>query len=128
MPFHLNRTELIGRLGHETDLHFTPEGQAVTHCSVATDRPARTGEQAGADWHQIVCWGKLAEFVGQHLHKGRLIFVAGRLTYRSWEGRDGQKRRTAEIVASQVILLDRRPDAEPDAAAGAEDPEDELPF
>lgn len=52
------RTELIGRLGHEPELRFTPEGQAVTHCSVATDRPAKTGEQAGADWHQVVCWGK----------------------------------------------------------------------
>ena len=128
MPFDLNRTEIIGRLGHDPELRFTPEGQAVTRCSVATDRPARTGEQAGADWHRVVCWGKLAEFAGQHLQKGRLVFVAGRLTYRSWEGRDGKSRHAAEIVANQVILLDRRPEAGPDTEAGAGEASDDLPF
>jgi single-strand DNA-binding protein len=116
MPFPLNRTELIGRLGRDAELRHTPDGQPVTGFSVATDRPAQAGAEPETDWHQIVCWGSLAEFAGQYLAKGRLVFVAGRLTYKSWEGRDGQKRRTAEIIASELILLDRRPDTEPEGS------------
>jgi single-strand DNA-binding protein len=84
----------------------------------------------------VVCWDKLAEFAGQYLAKGRLVFVAGRLGYRIWEGRDGQKRRAAEVTATELILLDRRPAPEPhEEAATVEgsvsegtDPDDELPF
>ena len=139
MPYSLNRVELIGRLGQDPNMRFTTAGQAVTRLSLATDRPSRAGGETGTDWHQIVCWDKLAEFAGQHLSKGRLIFVAGRLSYRTWEGRDGQTRRAAEVTATQIILLDRRPSAgtpgSPDEAGSgvdsvAEDeaPEDDLPF
>ncbi|MCL5108039.1 MAG: single-stranded DNA-binding protein [Chloroflexi bacterium] len=125
MSFSLNRAELIGRLGQDPEMRFTPEGQAVTKFSLATDRPVKAGAQPETDWHQIVCWRKLAEFAGQYLSKGRLVFVAGRLTYRSWEGKDGLKHYRTEIVASEVVLLDRRPesDAQPSARA-----EDDLPF
>lgn len=126
MPFSLNRTELIGRLGRDPDMRFTPDGQAVTKFSLATDRPAKAGEEPLTDWHQVVCWRKLAEFAGQYLAKGRLVFVAGRLTYRSWEDKEGQKHRATEILASEVIVLDRRPEAETqEASAGGED---DLPF
>lgn len=126
MPFSLSRAELIGRLGRDPDMRFTPDGQAVTRFSLATDRPTKPGAQPETDWHQIVCWGKLAEFAGQYLVKGRLVFVAGRLTYRSWEGQDGQRRRATEIVARELILLDRRPESEiqePD-----EEGADDVPF
>ena len=126
MAFSLNRVHLIGRLGREPDLRYTPEGQALTRFSLATDRPTRLGGQSEADWHQIVCWGKLAEFAGQYLAKGRLVFVAGRLTYRTWEGRDGQTRRTTEIVANELILLDRRPETEPQEPEAEGD--DDVPF
>src|SRR5207302_2236331 len=108
-------TYLIGRLGHEPELRYTADSQAVAKLSLATDRRTRPGAEPETDWHQIVCWGKLAEFAGQYLAKGRLVFVAGRLTYRSWEGRDGQTRRAAEIVVSELILLDRNPDGPGDA-------------
>ncbi len=127
MPFNLNRVELIGRLGHDPDTRFTSDGQAITRFSLATDRPARSDEEPVTDWHQIVCWRKLAELAGQYLGKGRLVFVAGRLTYRSWEDREGQRRRATEIIATELIPLDRRPEA----AAGeqpAEAADDELPF
>lgn len=127
MPFNLNRTELIGRVGHHPELRFMPDGQAVTHCSIATDRPAKPGAEPETDWHQVVCWGKLAEFAGQYLAKGRLVFIAGRLTYRSWEGRGGQKRRAAEILASEVILLDRKAEGAVEAPADESAGED-LPF
>ena len=138
MPYSLNRVELIGRLGQDPNLRFTTAGQAVTRISLATDRPSRTGSESGTDWHQIVCWDKLAEFAGQHLAKGRLIFVAGRLSYRTWEGRDGQHRRAAEVTATEIILLDRRPSPDasaaqdepdsPSSSAEADEPEDDLPF
>ena len=136
MAFTVNRVFLIGRLGQEPEMRYTPGGQAVTKFSVATDRPTKPGAERETDWHQIICWGKLAEFAGQYLAKGRLVFVAGRVSYRSWEGRDGQRRRAAEIVASEVNPLDYRPDvgsreAEPAVASvpGQErGPDDDIPF
>ena len=122
----LNRTELIGRLGRQPDMRYTAEGHCVTKFSLATNRPVRAGADPETDWHQIVCWGRLAEVAGEYLDKGRLVYLAGRLAYRSWEGQDGQTRRATEIVASELILLDRRPDTETREAGGETD--DDLPF
>ena len=127
MPFSLNRTELIGRLGQDPETRFTPEGQAVSKFSLATDRPAKPGTQSEPDWHSIVCWQKLAEFAGEYLTKGRLVFVAGRLAYRSWEGKDGQKHRATEIVAAELIPLDRKPNGDLHVVDGGDD-EADLPF
>ena len=134
MASSVNRVFLIGRLGHDPEMRYTPEGQAVTKFSLATDRPAKPGAERETDWHQVVCWGKVAEFAGQYLTKGRLVFVGGRISYRAWEGRDGQKRRAVEIVAGEVSALDHRPDtgqpAADDAAPHSQerDPDDDLPF
>jgi len=127
MSFSFNCTELIGRLGQDPEMRYTPEGQAVSKFSLATDRPAKPGTQSEPDWHSVVCWQKLAEFAGQHLTKGRLVFVAGRLTYRSWEGKDGQRHRATEIVASELIPLDRKPNGELRVVGGMDD-EADLPF
>ena len=136
MPFSFNRVELIGRLGQDADMRFTATGPAIARFSLATDRPSRPGSESETDWHQIVCWEKLAEFAGQHLVKGRLVFVAGRLSYRSWAGRDGQRRRAVEVTASEIILLDRRPptdsqsETDPASPSAPEEdgPEDDVPF
>jgi single-strand DNA-binding protein len=127
---------LIGRLGQDPEVRYTPEGEALARFSLATDRPTAPGGVREADWHAIVCRGKVAEFVSAYLGKGRLVFVAGRLTYRTWEGRDGQRRRTAEVVASEVVPLDRRPEggpaqpehAEAPAAGESAIPGEALPF
>jgi single-strand DNA-binding protein len=119
-------TYLIGRLGREPELRYTADGQCVTTFRLATNRPVRAGADPETDWHRVVCWGKLGEIAGQYLDKGRLVFVAGRLAYRSWESQDGQQRRATEIVASELILLDRRPDAE--SRAADDDADDDLPF
>ena len=113
----LNRVVLIGRLGRAPELRYTPDGQAVATLSLATDRPARPGADAEPDWHRVVLWGALAETAMQHLDKGRLVCVSGRLTYRRWE-KDGQPHRTAEVVAAELVLLDRRPDAGSDRSPG----------
>jgi len=127
MSFSLNRIELIGRLGQDPEMRYTPDGQAVSKFSLATDRPAKPGTQSDPDWHSVVCWQKLAEFAQQHLTKGRLVFVAGRLTYRSWEGKDGQRHRATEIVATELIPLDRKPNGELRVVGGMDD-EADLPF
>ena len=120
MGFSVNRAELIGRLGRDPDMRYTPEGHVVTKFSVATDRPTKPGAEPETDWHQVVCWGPVAEFAGQYLGKGRLVYIAGRITYRSWDGKDGQKRYATEIVASEVIALDRRPESSTTEAASDE--------
>lgn len=126
MPFQLNRVELIGRLGRDAELRYTADGTAVATFNLATDRPKRADVEPQTDWHRIVAWRKLGEFAGEYLTKGRLVFVAGRLTYRDFEGRDGAKRRAAEIIATEIILLDRRPETAPPEPIPASD--DAIPF
>lgn len=122
MAYSINRVELIGRLGRDVELRYTPDGHAVANLSLATDRPTKPDAERETDWHRVVCWGQTAEFCGEYLGKGRLVFVAGRLTYRKWEDKDGQKRITTEIIASEVMALDRRPDAPPADPPPAEPP------
>jgi single-strand DNA-binding protein len=108
---------LVGRVRHDAEVRYLPDGQARTRFSLATDRPARAGAEAQEDWHQVVCWGPLAEFACEHLTKGRLVCVVGRIAYRSYD-RDGQTHHVAEVIAHDVTLLDRRPaGAEEDPAA-----------
>ena len=104
----VNRVVLVGRLGHDPDMRYLPEGQARTRFSLATDRPTRAGTPPETDWHQVVCWERLAEFAVEHLAKGRLVCVTGRVAYRTFE-RDGHRQRVTEIIASEVVPLDRRP-------------------
>jgi len=124
MAFTFNRVELIGHVGKAPDVRLNPTGEAMARFSVATDRPAKPGAESETDWHQVVCFGRLGEFVGQHVAKGRLVFVAGRLSYWSYEGRDGETRRRAEVVATDVILLDWRPANPADPGSIASDDED----
>ncbi len=110
----LNKVMLIGRLTRDPEMRYTPSGQPVTSFSIATNRwSGGDGERKEtADFHNIVAWniGKrtLAETTAQYLKKGSLVYVEGRLQTRSWEGQDGQKRRTTEVVANDVQFLDSR--------------------
>lgn len=106
----LNRAELIGNLTADPELRSTTSGQQVASFSIATNRSwtnAQGEKQEQADYHNIVAWGKLAELCSQYLGKGRKVFVEGRLQTRDWEGQDGVKRYRTEIVANEVIFLDR---------------------
>ena len=105
----LNRVMLIGNLGKDPEMRFTANGSAVTNFSLAVNRSFKTTEgerREEAEWFTVVCWNQLAELVGQHLHKGRKVYVEGRLQTRSWDGPDGQKRYRTEVVANQVLFLD----------------------
>jgi single-strand DNA-binding protein len=103
----VNHIVLIGRLTRDPELRYTPNGVAVTHFTLAVDR--RFTNQAGereADFIPIVTWQKLAENCANHLRKGRLVAVEGRLQIRSYEAQDGQRRRVAEVIAGNVQFLE----------------------
>ena len=117
MAASVNRVVLVGRSGHDADLRYLPDGEARTRFSLATKRPARAGTEPETDWHQVVCWGRLAELACEHVLKGRLVCVTGRLSYRTYQ-RDGQTRRVTEVIANEVVLLDRPPAAAEVVAAG----------
>lgn len=104
----LNTIVLIGRLVRDPELRYTPNGVAVANFTIAVDRPFtnQQGERE-ADFIDIVVWRRQAETVAQHLQKGRLVAVEGRLQIRSYETSDGQRRRVAEVVANTVRFLDR---------------------
>jgi single-strand DNA-binding protein len=106
-----NRVELIGNLTRDPEMRYTPQGTAVATFSLATNRTYNTpdGERKEeVDFHRCVAWGKLAELCQQLLKKGTKTFVSGRLQNREWEGQDGQKRQTTEIVIEDMILLTSR--------------------
>lgn len=131
----MNKFIGIGRLTRDPELRYTPEGTAVTSFTIAVDQPFtnQQGERK-ADFIDCIAWRKLGETVGNHLRKGRLVAVDGRLQIRSYEAQDGSRRRVAEIVANNVQFLDapkgeRAKEAVPVGAGDSElELPDDLPF
>ncbi len=108
----LNRAQIIGNLTRDPESRSTPTGQTVCSFSIATTYSYKdaTGQKVEKpEYHSIVAWGKLAEICTQYLAKGRKVYAEGRLQTREWTSQDGQKRTRTEIVAENVILLDRAP-------------------
>lgn len=107
----LNRATIIGNLTRDPESRLTPTGQNVAQFGVATNRSwtnKATGQkQEDVEFHNVVVWGKLAEICSQYLGKGRKVYVEGRLKTREWVGQDGVKRSRTEIIADNVIMLDR---------------------
>jgi single-strand DNA-binding protein len=107
----LNKVMLIGNVGNDPEMRFTPSGNPVTSFRIATNRVFSTPEgekKQETDWFTVVAWNKLAEQCNQFLNKGKLVYVEGRLRNRSWEGTDGQKHFRTEVIASRVTFLDRQ--------------------
>ena len=106
----LNKVMLIGNLGADPEIRYTPSGAAVANFRMATKDQwtNKEGEkQERTEWHRIVAWRKLGEICGEYLHKGSLVYIEGGLQTRAWEDRDGNKRYTTEIVAWRMQMLDR---------------------
>ncbi|MDE2753568.1 MAG: single-stranded DNA-binding protein [Gemmatimonadota bacterium] len=101
----VNKVELLGRVGTEPEMQYTPGGTPVTKLRLATDRYRKDAEDE-TDWHNLVVWGGTAEAVNEYVAKGQRIYVAGRLVQNSWEGDDGQRRHRTEIHSSEVVFLD----------------------
>jgi len=115
----VNKVILVGRLGRDPETRYTSGGQAVANFSIATDESYkdRNGErQKRTEWHKIVVWGKQAEIAQQYLKKGSLVFIEGRIQSREWQDKEGQKRTSFEIVATNFRMLGGRADG---MAAGA---------
>jgi single-strand DNA-binding protein len=110
----VNKVILIGHLGADPEIRYTPSGQPVANFRLATSESwnDKQGQrQERTEWHRIVAWGKLAELCGEYLAKGRQVYVEGRLQTRQWEDRDGNKRTTTEIQANQITFLGSRADS-----------------
>lgn len=110
----VNKVILVGNLGSDPQVRYTPSGQAVANFNIATSE--RFNNKAGekeerTEWHRIVAWGKLAEICQQYLKKGKQVYIEGRLQTRQWEDQQGQKRQTTEIVAQTMQMLGRAGEA-----------------
>ncbi|MFB0517675.1 MAG: single-stranded DNA-binding protein [Acidobacteriota bacterium] len=132
----VNKVILLGRLGKDPELKYIPSGAPVANFSIATDEvwiDRNSEKQKRTEWHRIVAWGKLAEFCGEYLSKGRLLYVEGRLRSRTWEDRNGNQRTTTEVNATDIVLLGRRPEeapeeAQPEAPEEGEITDEDIPF
>lgn len=131
----INKSILVGFVGADPEVRFTSTGRKLSNLRLATSRrwtnkDGTKGEET--TWHRVVAWGKLAEIVEKYVTKGRQVYVEGRISNRSYETDDGQKRYITEVVAEQVTLLGKRPqsddsppvDDEPKSSSMA----DEIPF
>jgi single-strand DNA-binding protein len=131
----LNKVMIIGNVGADPEMRFTPSGHPVTSFSVATNRKYDSPEgerKEETEWFRVVAWDKLAESCNQFLSKGRLVYVEGRLQTRTWDGQDGQKHYKTEVIANRVTPLDKRPAAAGEPATAVEGTgdisPDDIPF
>jgi single-strand DNA-binding protein len=135
----LNKVQIIGYLGKDPEMRYTPSGKPVTTFSVAVSRSwsSTDGERHNeTEWFNVVAWSNLAETCKQYLSKGQRVYVEGRLQTRRWDDKEGQKHTSVEIVAGEMIMLDRRDannnhtqdaDVVP-SDSGSAAAEDEFPF
>jgi single-strand DNA-binding protein len=134
----LNKVMIIGNVGRDAEMRYLQSGKAFTRFSVAVNSRWHGDDgtlQEHTEWFRVVAWERLAETCGQYVTKGRTVFVEGRLRTNSFDGQDGQKHTMTELVATNISLLDRRPDGaqapENDAAFPAREPvttPDDAPF
>lgn len=139
----VNKVILVGNLGADPEVRYTTSGSAVTNFRIATSeewRDKNSGDrQSRTEWHRIVAFGRLAEVCGEFLHKGKQVYVEGRLQTRSWEDKDGNTRYTTEVVAREMQMLGRagrdsqqnaspRDDGAPENQGPLTAPDDDIPF
>ena len=125
----MNVVALVGRLTADPQMRYTQSGIAVTNFRIAVDRgfANKQGERE-TDFIDVCCWNKLAESTANHLQKGRLVAVQGRLEIRSYEAQDGSKRQAAQIVASSVAFLDRPKQDTTQIGDGLPFDDNDMPF
>jgi single-strand DNA-binding protein len=144
----LNKVMIIGNLGGDPEMKYTPSGKAITTFRVAVGRTFRSPEGENRDeteWFRVVAWDKLAETCNQYLHKGSKVYIEGRLQTRTWKDNNGQDRYMTEVVANEMMMLDSRqgggqaPSGAPERGGqssgggqsfggGMDDLDDEIPF
>ncbi|MDH5605632.1 MAG: single-stranded DNA-binding protein [Anaerolineae bacterium] len=142
MPRGLNKVMLIGRLGRDPEMRYTPSGRPVTTFSLAASRTWNGSDgkrHSETEWFNIVAWSSLAEICNQYLKKGQQVYIEGRLQTRKWEDDKGNPRSTVEVVAGEMIMLgshkkkdDQDIDKESEMSSGdyseEDEEQDEFPF
>ncbi|HEY47942.1 MAG: single-stranded DNA-binding protein [Anaerolineae bacterium SM23_ 63] len=126
----LNKVMIIGHLGRDPEMRYTPSGRPVTTFSVATSRSwhSADGERhEETEWFNVVAWGSLAEICNQYLRKGQQVYIEGRLQTRRWEDTEGNKHFTTELVAKEMIMLGERRDISSTYVSKPSE-EEEFPF
>jgi single-strand DNA-binding protein len=129
----MNKVMLIGNLGKDPEVKYTPAGKAVASLTLATNERYKDKDgnwQDRTEWHNLVLWDRLAEIAGEYLKKGGKVYIEGRLQTRSWE-KDGQKKYMTEVVGQELVLLDGRSteNVQPAARPQAQQIEDsDIPF
>ncbi len=110
----LNKVMIIGNLGRDPEMRYTPSGRPVTTFSVGSTRTwvSSDGRHEETEWFNVIAWGSLAEICNQYLHKGGQVYVEGRLQSRKWEDTEGRKHTSTEIVAEEMIMLGDRRDSD----------------
>lgn len=136
----INKVILVGNLGRDPEVRYTPSGTAVANFTLATTETwtDRDGQkQSHTEWHRIVAWRRLGEICGEYLSKGKQVYIEGRIRTREWEDQDGNKRKTTEIEAQTMQMLGSRAQDEPsvhtNSGRGTESgptgpTEDDIPF
>lgn len=130
----LNKVLIIGHLGRDPEMRYTPTGRPVTTFSVATNRnwSSADGEKHNeTEWFNVVTWGNLAEFCKQHLGKGQQVYIEGRLQTRRWEDSEGTRHVTVEIVANEAVILgDRKETNQPQTndSESSNEQSEEFPY
>jgi len=133
----LNKVQIIGHLGKEPEMRYTPSGKPVTTFTVAVSRSWNTGDgerHSETEWFNVVAWGNLAEICKQYLTKGQQVYIEGRLQTRRWDDKEGTKHTSVEVVANEMMMLGERRDHSNHASDTASEEssttnnEDEFPF
>jgi len=127
----LNKVMIIGNLGRDPEMRYTPSGRPVTTFSVATSRTWNTSEgekHVETEWFNVVAWSNLAEICKQYLTKGQQVYIEGRLQTRHWDDQEGNKHTSVEIVANEMIILGERREAGEATAESESVEEEEFPF
>jgi single-strand DNA-binding protein len=127
----LNKVMLIGRLGQDPEMRYTPSGKPLTKFQLAVNRSWTTADsekKSETEWFTVVSWGKLAEICNQYLTKGRQVYLEGRLHSRSWKDDDGGTHSSIEVVAQEMIMLGRPQEKDESDLPEQATPDDEYPF
>jgi single-strand DNA-binding protein len=123
---------IIGHLGRDPEMRYTPSGRPVTTFTVATSRTWSTGDgerHSETEWFNVVAWGNLAEICKQYLTKGQQVYVEGRLQTRRWEDNEGGKHTSVEIVANEMMILsERRENSQSSETNESTELEEDFPF
>ena len=126
----LNHIDLMGRLTRDPELRHTPNGKSVASLTLAVDRDyTAPGAEKETDFIDVVLWGNAADFASKYFSKGRMAAVSGRLQIRNWQDKDGNKRRSAEVVADRIYFADSKKEtAETQEFSELTDDDPDLPF